>query len=54
VEDYDYDGVLELMVQFDRRALTDLLAPGEQELTVSGELSDGAPFAGSFVIQVVP
>jgi len=53
VEDYDYDGVLELMVQFYRRALIDLLAPGEQELTVSGELSDGTPFAGSFVMSVI-
>jgi hypothetical protein len=54
VEDYDYDGVLELMVQFDRRALTDMLSPGEQEITVSGELTDGTPFAGSFMLQVVP
>lgn len=54
VDDYDYDGVLELMVQFDRRALTQLLTPGEQELVVSGELNDDTPFAGSFVIQVVP
>jgi len=42
------------MVQFDRRALTDMLSPGEQEITVSGELTDGTPFAGSFMLQVVP
>jgi hypothetical protein len=55
VDDHDNDGIHDLMVKFDRQALIEYLggATGEVTLTVSGELSDGAPFEGSDTITVI-
>jgi hypothetical protein len=53
LSDYDGDGVPDLMVRFDRRALTDLLAPGKAVVTLTGCLADGTPLAGSDVIRVI-
>ncbi len=54
IGDYDLDGIPDLTVKFDRRELTGLLSPGEQELVISGALADGVPFSGAAVVQVVP
>jgi hypothetical protein len=58
IDDYDNDGILDLMVKFDRQALIAVLGelvvpPTDVELTVSGELTDGTPFNGSDVIRVI-
>jgi hypothetical protein len=54
ISDYDLDGVLELMVKFDRRQLNTLLSPGMQTLEVTGALVDGTEIAGSCVVVVTP
>jgi len=54
VGDYDYDGVADLMVKFDRAALADLLTLGEQEVVLTGALADGTPLAGSGVMRLRP
>jgi hypothetical protein len=51
IGDYDYDGVPDLMVKFDRGALAALLAPGDQEVTLSGYLEDGTPLVGSDIVR---
>ena len=42
-----------LMVKFDRSAVQALVAPGNVELTVTGELTDGTAFEGSDTIRVI-
>jgi hypothetical protein len=53
VGDYDADGVADLMVKFDRRAVSALITIGEHELTVSGDMADGTKFRGSDSIRVL-
>lgn len=61
IGDYDGDGILDLMVKFDRAQLAqyilDHASPTGQfttvALTVTGELDDGTPFRGSDTITVV-
>jgi len=53
VGDYDEDGILDLMVKFDRQEVISLLEEGDATLTVSGELLDGTPFEGSDTIRVI-
>ncbi len=52
IGDYDRDLVPDLMVRFDRPAVTALLEVGEAVLSVTGEV-DGAPFEGSATLEVV-
>lgn len=51
IGDYDNDGVLDLMVKFDRVLVVDLLSVGEATLTITGEVA-GTPFQGSDTIRV--
>jgi hypothetical protein len=59
IADHDIDGVPDLMVKFDRQAvIAYLISMGYQdgvevELTISGELYEGASFEGSDTIRVI-
>jgi hypothetical protein len=53
IGDYDGDGIADLMVKFDGPAVQEILEPGDDvEITVTGELNDGTPFAGIDTIRV--
>ena len=52
IGDYDTDGVLDLMVKFDRQEVIALLGAGEATLAITGEVS-GIPFEGSDTIRVI-
>lgn len=52
IGDYDEDGILDLMVKFDRSSVTDLLDIGETTLLITGEVS-GKPFDGTDTIRVI-
>ncbi|MDH3974603.1 MAG: LamG domain-containing protein [Deltaproteobacteria bacterium] len=53
IGDYDGNNISDLMVKIDRQRLIELLGKGNAELTLSGELIDGAPFEGSSLIKVI-
>ncbi len=53
VGDHDDDGILDLMVKFDRQELIPFLEVGDAELTIAGELGDGTPFERSDTIRVI-
>jgi hypothetical protein len=53
IGDYDFDGVDDLMVMFNRTDIQDLLEPGESvEIHISGKLSDSTLFEGIDTIRV--
>ncbi len=51
--DYDNDGIPDLMVKFDRQELIEILGPGDQIVTLTGQLSDGSPLNGIDTIRVL-
>ena len=53
IEDYDENGILDLMVKFDRQQLIDILEPGQVVITVTGELFSGKLFEGNNEIRVI-
>ena len=57
VGDYDKNGIVDIMVEFDRQALIDLIVPlgvtGPIDLSIAGELYDGSPFTGVNSIVVI-
>lgn len=53
IGDYDSDGILDLMVKFDRAKVQALLGVGEVKLTVKGKFKDGRKFEGSDIIKVI-
>lgn len=53
VEDYNNNGIKDLMVKFERSEVQKIVAVGTNELTVSGNLSDGTMFAGKDVLNVM-
>ena len=54
IGDYDYDGVSDLMVKFDRDEVVDILEPGDNvELTITLELIDGRQVMGTDYIKVM-
>jgi len=53
IGDYDDDGILDLMVKFDRGEVTSILEAGDYvEVKISGELNDGTKFNGTDYITV--
>lgn len=53
IDDYDGDGIPDLMVKFNRAAVQNILEVGEEvELTISGALIDGRLFEGKDTIVV--
>lgn len=53
IGDHDADGVMDLMVKFDRKTLIQLVSPGNCVLTVTGQLNDETPFTGNDSIKVI-
>ena len=53
IDDYDEDGIVDLMVKFDRQQVIKLLGSGTQMVTLTGRLSDGRPLAGIDFIRVI-
>jgi Tol biopolymer transport system component len=59
IGDYDNDGVLDLMVKFDRAAVVQYILDHVSAkgmlvtLTVTGKLDDGTPFQGSDTIKII-
>ncbi len=53
IGDHDKDGVPDLMVKFDRTDVQDAALPGDIEITVTGELTDGTPFEGYYIVRVI-
>lgn len=52
IVDYDKDGILELMVKFERNAVQELYeGDGEMEIIVTGELDGYIPFKGAEVVR---
>ena len=52
--DYDADGIIDLMVKFNRDEVTDLLeAADEVEITITGDLIEGPRFEGKDIIKVI-
>lgn len=54
IGDYDEDGILDLMVKFDRNEVSDILEVGKKvEISISGEMEDGTSFEGTDKIKVI-
>lgn len=55
IADYDQDGILDLMVKFDREKVVNLLsnAPGVTKIEVSGTLNTGRSFTGSDMVKLL-
>ena len=51
IGDYDGDGVPDLMVKFSLGEVQDMLAPGKNNIVITGELLDGTTFEGEDEIQ---
>ena len=52
--DTDNDGILELMVRFNRKELLNLLNSGQYSLTITGKLKSSVEFRGIDSIKVIP
>jgi len=53
IGDYNYDGIKDLMVKFNRKSLTNILRPGFSEIGVIGKLLDGTYFSDTDVVRVL-
>ncbi|MCP5105882.1 MAG: hypothetical protein GY950_21020, partial [bacterium] len=53
IDDYDSDGLPDLMVKFKRSRLIEVLNSGNRLITISGELNNGTPFEGSDPFRVI-
>jgi len=48
------DGILELMVKFNRKELLNLLNNGQHSFIITGKLKSGVEFRGIDSIEVIP
>ena len=53
IDDYDVDGITDLMVKFDREELIQLLEPGEQIIDLTGEIWDGRRISDYNIVRVI-
>jgi len=53
IGDYDLDGAPDLMVKFSRARLALMLAPGDQEISLTGSLLDGTRISGADVLRAI-
>jgi hypothetical protein len=54
IADFDSDGIPDLMVKFNRKAVQNILATGDKvNITISGKLMDGRLFEGKDTIRVI-
>jgi len=54
IEDYDNDGIADLMVKFNMSAVQEILEEGDEVvITITGEFTDRIPFGGTDTIQVI-
>jgi hypothetical protein len=53
VDDYDSDGIPDLMAKFDRSDVQDACSPGLTNITVTGEFTDGMVFHGYDTITMI-
>ena len=54
ISDYDFDGIMDLMVKFDLESVQDMLQPCKSwELVVNGMLYDGTVFEGVDYVKVI-
>ena len=54
IDDYDNDGITDLMIKFDRQELINVLATGDSITSeVSGNMQGGMPLEGSDTIRVI-
>lgn len=54
VGDYDGDGIVDLMVKFDRNSVQSLLNPADSvDITISGNFNNGSHFEGTDTIRVI-
>jgi len=54
IDDYDKDGIIDLMIKFDRQDVQSILSSGRNvEIRVLGELIDGTIFEGADYIKVI-
>jgi len=53
IGDHDGDRIRDLMVKFSRSAVQSLLSPGEDTITLTGDLADGTSFLGTTTVRVI-
>jgi len=53
IGDNDEDGILDLMLKFDRQAIQGNLSPGNVKITITGQMTDGTNFEGSDTVRVI-
>lgn len=53
IEDYDNDGIRDLMLKFDRGEVQKIVSIGRNELILSGNLVDGTKFAGKDTLNII-
>jgi len=53
IGDYDDDGIPDLMVKFDRKAVIQVVTLGDRTIKITGSFYDGTEFEGSDTIRVI-
>jgi len=53
IGDYDNDNIVDLMLKFDRQAVSESVSTGSVKMTARGTLIDGSEFAGNNIVNVI-